>query len=177
MAKNMKLSHVVTLTIFFMLLAPKLVFSELPGKALSIGGYKGDIYESSPRRIMWMVTHIAFGRPVFIQESHSIEAYGLASCFMGAVSKDAVQVQVFKLVFRSEGAAIKILNLDSFESVEAPGGEGKDQARQTNFRDADRGFYAYGTHSSGYKRVKNILILAGGRVSFEDLQTILDGLI
>ena len=67
MSKSMKMSYFAPLAIFLVILAPKSVFSEFPGKAISIGEYKGDIYESSPKRIMWMATNIAFGRPVFIK--------------------------------------------------------------------------------------------------------------
>jgi len=66
------------------------------------------------------------------------------------------------LIFKSEEDAIEALNLESFEA----GGS----------RDTHSGLYTDGTFWAGYKRVKNMLVMAEGGIPREDLLMILDTL-
>ena len=54
------------------------------------------------------------------------------------------------------------MNLVSFD-VEGP-------------RDANSGLYTDGTFWAGYKRIKNVVVLASGGIPREDLEMILDAL-
>jgi branched-chain amino acid transport system substrate-binding protein len=135
---------------------------KIPARLVSIGEYRGRVYETQPGITMWMVLHFAFGRPPFIKDLPMIDEYGLKSCFTGALFKGQVRVPIFKLIFRSEEEAIEALNLVSFD-VEG-------------FRDANSGLYTDGTYWAGYKRIKNVVVLAEGGIPLEDLQMILDAL-
>jgi branched-chain amino acid transport system substrate-binding protein len=135
---------------------------KIPARLLSIGQYRGRVYETQPGITMWMVLHFAFGRPPFIKDLPMIDEYGLKSCFTGALFKGQVRVPIFKLVFRSEEEAIEALNLVSFD-VEC-------------FRDPNSGLYTDGIYWAGYKRIKNVVVLAEGGIPLEDLQMILEAL-
>ena len=135
---------------------------ESPASLVNIGEYKGKIYETDPGITMWMVLHFAFGRPPFLKEFPIIDEYGFKSCFMGALFKGQVRVPIVKLIFRSEEDAIEALNLEGFEA----GGS----------RDTHSGLYTDGTFWTGYKRVKNIMVMAEGGIPREDLLMILDTL-
>jgi branched-chain amino acid transport system substrate-binding protein len=135
---------------------------EIPASLVTIGEYRGKIYEADPGITMWMVLHFAFGRPPFIKDFTMVDEYGLKSCLMGALFKGQVRVPIVQLIFRSEEDAIEALNLAGFEI------EG--------FRDAHSGLYTDGTYWAGYKRIKNILVLAEGGIPREDLQMILEAL-
>lgn len=136
---------------------------EAPARLVSIGEYRGNIYETQPGITMWMVLHFAFGRPPFLKDFTMIDEYGLKSCFMGALFKGQVRVPIFKLIFRSEQEAIEALNLVSFDV------EGS--------RDVNSGLYTDGTFWAGYKRIKNLVVLASGGIPGEDLEMILDALV
>ena len=88
--------------------------------------------------------------------------------------KGQVRVPVAKLTFRSEEEAIEALNLISFDSHDNASEEDNPDKERLNFRDTDSGRYTDGTYWSGYKRIKNVLVLAAGGIPFEDLQMILD---
>ncbi len=135
---------------------------EIPARLVSIGGYRGNIYETQPGITMWMVLHFGFGRPPFLKDFTMIDEYGLKSCFTGALFKDQVRVPIFKLIFRSEEEAIEALNLVSFDV------EGS--------RDVNSGLYTDGTFWAGYKRMKNVVVLASGGIPRGDLEMILDAL-
>jgi hypothetical protein len=135
---------------------------EVPASLVSIGEYSGKIYETEPGITMWMVLHFAFGRPPFIKEFTMADEYGFKSCFMGALFKGQMRVPIVKLIFRSEADAVEALNLESFEA----GGS----------RDTHSGLYTDGTFWAGYKRVKNMVVLAEGGIPREDLLMILDTL-
>jgi branched-chain amino acid transport system substrate-binding protein len=135
---------------------------EIPASLVNIGEYRGKIYEADPGITMWMVLHFAFGRPPFIKDFTMVDEYGLKSCLMGALFKGRVRVPIVQLIFRSEEDAIAALNLAGFEI------EG--------FRDAHSGLYTDGTYWAGYKRIKNMLVLAEGEIPREDLQMILEAL-
>jgi hypothetical protein len=66
------------------------------------------------------------------------------------------------LIFSSEEEAIEALNLRGFDA----GGS----------RDIHSGLYTDVTFRAGYKRVKNIVVLAEGGIPPEDLQMILEAL-
>ncbi len=149
---------------------------KIPARLVNIGEYRGKIYETQPGITMWMVLHFAFGRPPFIKDLPMIDEYGLKSCFTGALFKGKVRVPIFKLVFRSEEEAIEALNLVSFDLDYMPKGEGGQQTQRANFRDPNSGLYTDGTYWAGYKRIKNVLVLAEGGVPLEDLQMILEDL-
>ncbi len=135
---------------------------EVPARLVSVGEYRGEIYETEPGITMWMVLHFAFGRPPFIKDLSIIDEYGLKSCFTGALFKGQARVPIFKLIFRSEQEAIEALNMVSFD-VEG-------------FRDVNSGLYTDGTFWAGYRRVGNVLVLAGGGIPREDVQMILESL-
>jgi branched-chain amino acid transport system substrate-binding protein len=135
---------------------------EPPGSLVSIGEYRGKIYETDPGITIWMVLHFAFGRPPFIKDFTMIDEYGLKSCFTGALFKGQVRVPIVKLIFSSEEEAIEALNLRGFDA----GGS----------RDIHSGLYTDVTFRAGYKRIKNIVVLAEGGISPEDLQMILEAL-
>jgi len=135
---------------------------ELPARLVSIGEYRGKIYETEPGITMWMVLHFAFGRPPFLKDFTMIDEYGLKSCFTGALFKGQVRVPMIKLIFRSEKEAIEALNLAGFDIED--------------YRDADSGLYTDGTYWAGYKRIKNIVVLAEGGIPRGDLEMILDAL-
>ncbi|HEX9920327.1 MAG TPA: hypothetical protein VGB21_02425, partial [Candidatus Methylomirabilis sp.] len=136
-------------------------------KQIKVGEYQGKIYESEPGITVWLLLHFAFGRPPFLRELSPIDEYGFKACFTGGLFKGQVRVPVFKLVFRSEKEAIEALN---FKASDAEG-EAKDQV---SYRDADSGIYTDGTFWSGYKRVKNVVILVEGGIPREDLRMILE---
>ena len=140
----------------------KQVRFEVPARLVTIGEYRGRIYETEPGITMWMVLHFAFGRPPFLKDFTMIDEYGLKSCFTGALFKGQVRVPIIKLIFRSEEEAVEALSLAGFDI------EG--------FRDANSGLYTDGTFWAGYKRNKNVLVLAEGGIPREDLQMILDAL-
>jgi hypothetical protein len=135
---------------------------EIPASLVNIGEYRGKIYETEPGITMWMVLHFAFGRPPFIKDFKMIDEYGLKSCFMGPLFKGQVRVPVVKLIFKSEEDAIEALNLEGFEV----GGS----------RDTHSGLYTDGTFWAGYKRVKNMVVMAEGGIPREDLLMILETL-
>jgi branched-chain amino acid transport system substrate-binding protein len=135
---------------------------EIPARLVSIGEYRGKIYETEPGITMWMVLHFAFGRPPFLKDFTMVDEYGLKSCFTGALFKEQLRVPIIKLIFRSEEEAVEALNLVSFEV------EGS--------RDANSGLYTDGTFWAGYKRIKNIVVLAEGGIPRGDLEMILDAL-
>jgi branched-chain amino acid transport system substrate-binding protein len=135
---------------------------EVPASLVNIGEYRGKIYETEPGVTMWMVLHFAFGRPPFIKEFTMVDEYGLKSCFMGALFKGQVRVPIVKLIFKSEEDAIEALNLEGFEA----GGS----------RDTHSGLYTDGTFWAGYKRVKNMVVMAEGGIPREDLLMILETL-
>jgi branched-chain amino acid transport system substrate-binding protein len=135
---------------------------DIPARLVSIGEYRGKIYETQPGITMWMVLHFGFGRPPFLKDFTMIDQYGLKSCFTGALFKGQVRVPIIKLIFRSEEEAVDALNLVSFE-VEG-------------FRDANSALYTDGTFWAGYKRIKNVVVLASGGIPRGDLEMILDAL-
>lgn len=135
---------------------------EIPARLVSIGEYRGKIYETQPGITMWMVLHFAFGRPPFLKDFTMVDEYGLKSCFTGALFKGQVRVPIIKLIFRSEEEAVEALNLVSFEV------EGS--------RDTDSGLYTDGTFWAGYKRIKNVIVLASGGIPRGDLEMILHAL-
>ena len=135
---------------------------DMPTSLVNIREYKGKIYETDPGTTMWMVLHFAFGRPPFFKEFTMVDEYGLKSCFMGPLFKGQVRVPIVKLIFKSEEDAIEALNLESFEA----GGS----------RDTHSGLYTDGTFWAGYKRVKNMVVMAEGGIPREDLLMILETL-
>jgi hypothetical protein len=143
-----------------------------PSRPVKIGGYEGKIYEGQTGIAIWMLLHFAFGRPPFLHEFPVVDEYGIKSCYIGSLFKEQVRVPVFKLVFRSEKEAIEALNLDSSEEE----GGASEPANSLNYRNADSGAYTDGTFWSGYKRIKNILILVEGGIPREDLEMLLDAL-
>ena len=142
-------------------------------KQIKVGEYQGKIYKSEPGITVWLLLHFAFGRPPFLRELSPIDEYGFKACFAGALFKGQVRVPVFKLVFRSEKEAIEALN---FKPPDAEGGERREAEPkdQVSYRDADSGIYTDGTFWAGYKRVKNVVILAEGGIPREDLRMILE---
>jgi len=145
----------------------------VPSKEIKVGEYQGKTYEAQPGITVWMLLHFAFGRPPFLRELSPIDEYGFKACFAGALFKGQVRVPVFKLVFRSEKEAIEALN---FQPPDAEGGERREAEPkdQVSYRDADSGIYTDGTFWAGYKRVKNVVILAEGGIPREDLRMILE---
>jgi hypothetical protein len=145
----------------------------VPSKEIKVGEYQGKTYEAQPGITVWLLLHFAFGRPPFLRELSPIDEYGFKACFAGALFKGQVRVPVFKLVFRSEKEAIEALN---FQPPDAEGGERREAEPkdQVSYRDADSGIYTDGTFWAGYKRVKNVVILAEGGIPREDLRMILE---
>ena len=142
-------------------------------KQIKVGEYQGKIYESEPGITVWLLLHFAFGRPPFLRELSPIDEYGFKACFVGALFKEQVRVPVFKLVFRSEKEAIEALNFEARESEGMGQGEGE-RVDPVNYRNADSGVYTDGTFWSGYKRIKNVVVLIEGGIPQDDLRMILE---
>jgi branched-chain amino acid transport system substrate-binding protein len=142
-------------------------------KPIKVGEYQGKMYESEPGITVWLLLHFAFGRPPFLRELPQIDDYGFKACYAGALFRGDVRVPLFKLVFRSEKDAIAALNFEARESEEGGEGEGE-RADPLNYRNADSGLYTDGTFWSGYKRIKNVVVLIEGGIPRDDLRMILE---
>jgi len=141
-------------------------------RGITVGDYKGKIYESHPRIAVWMLLHFTFGSPPFLKELPQIDDYGFKAVYSGALFKGEVRVPLFKLIFRSEKDAIEALNLDLGEGEE---GQASAQSVESgNYRNRESGLFTDGSFWAGYKRTKNTLVMVNGGIPREDLQMILD---
>ncbi len=146
-----------------------------PSRAVSIGEYRGKIYQSQSELSMWMVLHFAFGRPPFLKDFTMIDQYGIKSSYAGTLVKGAIKVPIAKFVFRSEEEVIEALNLFDFEPG-LPAEQAEKLMNRTNYRNEESGRYTDGSFWAGYERHGNVLVLASGAISSADLAMILAAL-
>ena len=141
---------------------------------LSINGYEGKLQKVEVPAMMQAIRDLKIGDPAYLKELESLDLYGINDCQGGVLLKGANVVHVFKLQFSSEDQAVSVLNQkrkatrkQSPLTVEDP----------TNCRNPNFGLYFDGTDWSGYRRVKEVLVLLKGAVSQEDFFRIMEKVI
>jgi hypothetical protein len=146
----------------------------IPETQLSINGYEGRLQKIEVPATVQAIRELKIGDPPYLKELDSVDSYGINSCQGGALQRGSTRVHVFRLQFQSEDQALSILNLKlkpskkrSPLSVEDP----------TNCRTPYFGLYFDGTDWSGYRRVKDVVVLLKGAVSQEDFFRIMEKVI
>lgn len=143
----------------------------VPEIKLSINGYEGVLRVMEVPAALLAIKELEIGQPPFLKELETVEAYGLDSSQSGVLQKGAARVHVFKLTFRSEGQAVTSLNLRRQRSAPRPGLMVEDPM---NTRNPFFGLFFDGTSWSGFRRVKEVLILLKGAVPQEDFFRIME---
>jgi branched-chain amino acid transport system substrate-binding protein len=144
------------------------------GESITIGKYRGKIYDAPMGTTMWMVLHYALGRPPFIKDFQIMDEYGLKSSRVGTLFKEKTKLVVYQLTFRSEEDAINALNLAPFGEEELPAQVAETADQNINYRDMNWGIYTDGTYWAGFKRVENVVALGAGDAPREDLLSVID---
>ena len=138
---------------------------------LSINGYEGILREMDVPAALLAMKELKIGQPLFLKELETIEVYGIASCQGGVLQRGTDRVHVFRLKFQSEGQAVSSINLKRQQSPQRPGLSAEDPM---NTRNPSFGLFFDGTSWSGFRRVKEVLILLKGAVSQEDFFRIME---
>jgi len=142
--------------------------------SLSIHGYEGMLETMEIPATLQAIRELKIGDPPYLKELESLDSYGISNCQGGVLQKGSALVHVFKLQFGSEEQAVSVLNLKckpnpkrSPLSVEDP----------TNCRTPYFGLYFDGNDWSGFRRVKEVVVLLKGPVSQEDFFKIMEKII
>ncbi|MDH7500012.1 MAG: hypothetical protein QHH30_06455 [candidate division NC10 bacterium] len=141
---------------------------------LSIDGYEGKLENIEIPATVQAIRELQIGDPAFLQELGSLDSYGISNCQGGVLQKGSAVVHVFKVRFRSEEQAVSVLNLKRKPSSKRGPLMVEDA---TNCRNPDFGLYFDGNDWSGFRRVKEVVVLLKGPVSQEDFFKIMEKII
>lgn len=145
-----------------------------PETLLSINGYEGRLQKVEVPATVQAIRELKIGDPPYLKELDSLDSYGIESCQGGVLQKGSALVHVFRLQFQSEDQAVSVINLNRKPTTTRPPLSAEDP---TNCRNPYFGLYFDGKDWSGFRRVKDVLVLLKGAVSQEDFFRIMEKVI
>jgi hypothetical protein len=152
------------------------------GLSLEVSGYRGQLSPLPPNTAAFIVLHMGFGYPPFMQEKREMglyggfrsdyEFYGMKYTYSGALTKGKDQIVMVKMSFRSPDRVTAMLDLEA--TKETLGEKTKIEKKPEEMRDSETGVsYADGLWSA-YKRKGATIVFAKGEVPLEDLKAAMD---
>lgn len=143
-------------------------------RSISINGYEGRLEEIEIPASVQAVRELKIGDPPYLKELESLDSYGINGCQGGVIQKGSALVHVFRIQFGSEEQAVSVLNLKCKPSPKRSPLTVEDP---TNCRNPYFGLYFDGNDWSGFRRVKDVVVLLKGAVSQEDFFKIMEKII